>query len=415
MIHQPEYMAALLKKHMELKASPSEIEILMLGLDLYDEEEIVQMLDKIEPDVNFGEYQNEEWEAPFFGTLQNRINIGSAQKMKSADKTDFARAAVIVGIFILAGLAAWFCGGRSKLITSCGGLSGESEIPTGVYSCRLTLNSGCSIFIDSTYKGPVAKQGNTEIMRLLSGELLYMKKANILNDSSQIMFNTIATSAGDQYQVILPDGSRVRLNAASSIRFPVEFSANKRMVTLEGEAFFDIKSNKAAPFYINAGNAEIGALGTSFNVNAYSGNTITTLLSGSLEIKNNKDSVRLKPGQEAIAGFGPATNSRPLIIVHAADTAKAVSWKKVLRVYEKVPLKAFVSDIGRWYNLELQHTECIPDRVISATLCYETPLSKILTLFQANGLHFIQEGRKIVFCPSSSSASYSEQKPICRL
>ncbi|MDP4129791.1 MAG: FecR domain-containing protein [Bacteroidota bacterium] len=401
MIYQPEYMKALLKKHMELRASPSEIEMLMLGLDLYDEEEIARMLDQTNPDINFEEHQSRQWETPSFRTLQRRINKKRSRKAGSVVKIDFTRAAVFIGIFLLTCLTAWFFRSPSKLLIACGGLSGDSEIPTGVYSCSLMLNNGCSIFIDSTYKGPVTKEGNTEIMRLTSGELFYKRAdLNSLSDTTQQMVNTITTSAGDQYQVILPDGSRVRLNAASSIRFPVEFSAAGRVVTLEGEAFFDIKSNKTAPFYIYAGNAEIRALGTSFNVNAYSENTITTLLSGSLEVKNNEDSVRLKPGQEAIAGFAPATKGNPRITVHTADTTKTISWKKVLRIYEKVPLKAFLSDIARWYNLEIQHTECIPDGVISATLCYETPLSKILALLRANGLRFIREGRKIVFCPA---------------
>jgi ferric-dicitrate binding protein FerR (iron transport regulator) len=322
------------------------------------------------------------------------------QKIKAPFKPEYTRAAINAGIIVLAALLAWFFRGSSKLLYSCNGLSGDTEIPTGVYSCNLTLGNGCHIFIDSTYKGRVARQGNTEITRLPSGVLLYKKThTDITNDTTQQMFNTIITSAGDQYQVILPDGSRVRLNAASSIRFPVEFSATERIITLQGEAFFDITPNKAAPFYVKAGNTEIRALGTSFNVNAYSENTVATLLSGNLEVRNNGDSVRLRPGQEAIAGFKQATDSKHLITVHSADIAKAVSWKKVIRVYKNVPLRAFVSDIGRWYDLEMLHTECIPDRGISATLCYETPLSEILKLLRKNGVRFMLEVKRIVFCP----------------
>lgn len=398
MIHRPEYLKKLLKKHMELRASPSEIEILLVALDLYDEEEIARMLDEIDPEIPVEECY--DGEPPPYQELKDRINKAPAGKIKALFKPQFIRAAINAGIIVLAALLAWFFRGNSKLLYSCNGLSGFSEIPIGVYSCNLTLGNGCHIFIDSTYKGGVTRQGNTEITRLPSGELLYKKThADIANDTTRQIFNTVTTSAGDQYQVILPDGSRVRLNAESSIRFPVEFSTTERIVTLQGEAFFEVTPNKAVPFYVNAGNAEIRALGTSFNVNAYSENTVATLLSGSLEVRNNGDIVRLKPGQEAIAGFEPTTGSKRRITVHPADTSKVVSWKKVVRVYRNVPLKAFVSDIGRWYNLELLHTECIPDRVISATLCYETPLNEILKLLRKNGAHFILEGRKIEFCP----------------
>jgi len=400
MIHRPEYLKMLLKKHMELRASPSEIETLLVALDLFDEEEITRMLDEVDPEIPAEECRHPDWEPPPYQKLIDRINGKSPRKIRALFKPEFVRAAVNAGVIVLAALLAWFFRGNSKLLYSCNGLSGDAEIPTGVYSCNLTLGNGCYIFIDSTYKGSVVRQGNAEITRLPSGALLYKKThADITNDTTQQMFNTITTSAGDQYQVILPDGSRVRLNAASSIRFPVEFSATERVVTLQGEAFFDVTPNKAAPFYVNAGNAEIRALGTSFNVNAYSENIIATLLSGRLEVRNNGDIVRLKPGQEAIAGFEQTTDSKPLITVHAADTTKAVSWKKVVRVYKNVPLKAFVSDIGRWYDLEMLHTECIPDRGISATLCYETPLSEILKLLRKNGVRFMLEEKRIVFCP----------------
>jgi hypothetical protein len=400
MNYLPEQMKELLKKHMELRASPSEVEILLVALDLYEEDELTQMLNEMDPDIDFEEYQNKEWETPPFRELQDRINERSRQRITRPFSASFARVAMNIGIILLAALAAWFTRGNAKLLYSCGGLSGNSEIPTGIFSCRLTLGNSCDILIDSTYKGTITRQGNTEITRLPSGALLYNKTDfRITKDTTQQMFNTITTSAGDQYQVILPDGSRVRLNAASSIRFPVEFSATENEVTLKGEAFFEIAPNKKAPFYVNTGNAEIRAIGTSFNVNAYSESTIATLLSGSLEVKNHGDRVRLRPGEEAITGFIPA-GGKPLIVVHSSDTAKAVTWKKIIRVYKGIPLKTFVSDIGRWYDLDMLHTECIPDRVISANLCYETPLQEVLRLFRNSGLRFMQEGRKIIFVRS---------------
>ena len=401
MTHPSEYIKELLKKHIEGRASAAEIETLLAELDLYDKEAIKQMIDEIDPEINLENVRNSKLKAPSFKKLREHINRNSSSKIKTPVKRIIGNAAIYIGGSLLFLAFLWFIGRPPKLQYSCGDLRGNSEIPTGSYTCKLLLNSRCSILIDSAYKGLVAKQGNTEIIKLQSGVLLYKRlPSGSANDTSKWMFNTVTTSAGDQYQVILPDGTKVRLNAATSIRFPVVFSDTERVVMLEGEAFFEVATDRKTPFCVKVRNSQIRALGTCFNVNAYSKNTIATLLCGDLEVKNNRDSVRLISGQEAIVSHEPS-NSAGRISVNVVDTTKAVSWKKVMRIYKDIPLKDFISDIGRWYNLEMLNTGCVPDSVISVTLCYDTPVEEILKLLRANGLHFKQEGRKIIFCTQS--------------
>jgi hypothetical protein len=393
-------MKDLLKKYMEGAASAWEVKKLMLAWDIYADNELLKMIAEISPTINAT--VDEAWEAwePPVKEIIDRSKKAARQKIIRPIINALPSAAIYLTIIAGTVLLIWLFTHPSKLRYSCGGLPEGSESPTGVYTCKLILDNGCSILIDSSHNGIVTKQGNREIIKLESGALLYKKLLSpTSNDSTKPMYNTITTARGAQYRVILPDGTKLRLNAASSIRFPVEFSENARFVEVEGEAFFEVAPNKTVPFYAKAGNTVIKVMGTRFNVNAYSGNTIATLLSGSLEVKSGPDSVLLQPGQQAIVWSDRQTAGRrySLVKVSRADTAQVVSWKKVEHVYLNIAMKDFITDIGRCYNLEMINMGGVPDRLISVTLCYNTPVAEVLKLFREMGLRFKQEGNSIIF------------------
>ncbi len=399
MIHQTEYVKDLLKRHIERTTSPSELEILLVALDLYSDEEIDEMLDEIKPGIDYEKYRNSDWEAPPYQVLKATIKKASSQKRKELFKKVLANAAIFLCYAIPVLSLVWLVGHHPKLQYSCGALAGNSEIPTGVYSCKLTLNTGCTILIDSTYTGSVAQQGSSEIIKSEPGLLVYKKIVpGQKNDSTQKMYNIITVSKGAQYRIILPDGSKVRLNSASSIRFPVEFSDTARNVELEGEAFFEITPNSGVPFFVKAKNAEIKAPGANFNVNTYTENTIATLLNGSLEIKTPTNTVLLKPGEQAVVNNAGGDKMDNIAKVNHADTSQVVSWKKVRRFYEKMELKDFVTDIGRWYDLQIVSIACVPHGDFSGSFCYDTPLEEVLRSFRRMGLNFKIDGKKIIFC-----------------
>jgi ferric-dicitrate binding protein FerR (iron transport regulator) len=253
--------------------------------------------------------------------------------------------------------------------------------------------------IDSTFRGIVAQQGNREIIKTEQGVLVYRElDGPVENDTTERMYNTVTTTQGAQYQVLLPDGTKVRLNAASSIRFPVAFSGNGRYVQVKGEAFFEVAPNNDLPFYVRASDAEICVWGTSFNVEAYSANVVTTLVSGSLMLKSGTDTVLLQPGQEAIVRVPNDNNNRRLITISRADTTEALSWKKTIRVYKNIAVKDFVQDMGRWYKLEMVNMDCVPAKSVSTRICYDAPVADVLKLFHQWGLQFKAQGNKIIFC-----------------
>jgi transmembrane sensor len=399
MIQLPEYVKELLKKFAEGDISSSETDTLLELLVLYEEEEITQMLYEINQDIDLNRFRDSTWQATPFQELLDRINKIPVQKTHTRRKFSFNQALQISFLIVFIGTIIWVEFYRPPLEYSCGSYA-AGEIPTGRFSCMVTLANGCVVKVDSNYHGSVIDEGNIQITEPESGLLLCTrKKSQGKTVESSGMYNTITVARGEQYRVILPDGSRIRLNAESSIRFPVAFDS-ARDVDINGEAYFEVAPDPHLPFYVKAGNGLIKVFGTRFNVNAYYPNTVTTLLSGSLEITTQRNKAKLKPGEQALV-YGcrdcPGLLDS-LIQVKHPDTAQVVSWKKVNRIYSNISLRELVTDVGRWYDLEIVSIACVPNVDYSGSLCYDAPLEDVLKLFHKMKLNFKLEGRRIIFC-----------------
>ena len=393
MIYQPQYVKDLLQKQVNGTASPSETDILLVALDIYTEEEIGEMLDQILPSVTMESNHRPAWAAPPVEELWDRLKGLKPSKAVKPRRHFWAAAAWYTGLAGVGLAFLWLVSRPPGLTYTCGSLPDDSEIPAGPAQCRLTLENGCTILIDSSYTGLVTKQGPVEVTKPEPGVLVYrytsggQKKRN-----GPPGYHTIASVKGGQYRIILPDGTAVRLNAASSIRFSLPFWDSSRRVELRGEAFFDVASHRQWPFTVQLAGAEIRVTGTRFNVKAYTPETVTTLLSGSLELKAGNDSLVLRPGEQAIAKSGSSIERRP------ADTAQVVSWKNVQRLYADIAMRDFVADMARGYNLKIRSLDCVPNRRISVRICYNTPPEKLFEMFRAMGLRFVTQGDTITFC-----------------
>lgn len=398
MIHQPEYVKALLKKYIEGVASPQEVARLMAAWDIYDDEELSEMIAEVTIDFKDADIEGKKWELPVEASFKYSIKPSQSTEKNSTVSSQFKHAAIFIVGIAAACLLLRVLDRPQQLLYSCGGIHGNTELPTGRYTCRLVLANNCSILIDSTYKGTITQQGNVEIVQPYPGMIKYKASDTLPDEEPALVYNIIETSKGQQYQLILPDGTKVRLNAASSIRFPVTFSHHKRIVHLTGEALFDVVPNRAVPFYVITNNAEIKVLGTTFNVDAYSKNTTTTLLTGSLEIKSSGETARIIPGEKAISWHSTKL-AKDTIIVTKGDTLQTISWKNVNRIYSNTPLREFVSDMGRWYELEIVNLGCVPaNAVISVSLCYDAPIEDVLHIFNKTRLRYFKAGNKVTFC-----------------
>ena len=234
----------------------------------------------------------------------------------------------------------------------------NNDVAPGGKKAVLTLANGTQIILDSAGNGALTQQGNVKIIKLNNSQLLYnsLNGSSTLPKTGEVLYNTISTPRGGQYQVVLADGSKVWLNAASSLRFPTSFTGGERKVELTGEGYFEVVHNAAKPFKVSLGKldgAEIEVLGTHFNVNAYDDETAikTTLLEGSVKVRKGSSSKTIRPGEQAqMENYG---NSK--IIIQAADVDAAIAWKNGRFIFHGENIQSVMRQLARWYDVDVNY------------------------------------------------------------
>jgi len=276
------------------------------------------------------------------------------------------------------------------LATTIAGNAKQSSIKPGGNHAILTMADGRTIVLDSVQNGNIMS-GNGKIKK--QGALLVYDGSKASNQGSPVTYNTLATPRGGQFQLVLPDGSKVWLNASSSIHFPTAFTGNQRNVELTGEAYFEIAKNKAKPFHVNVNGMQVEVLGTHFNVNAYAdeGTIKTSLLEGSVKIKKGNISGLLKPGQE-----GQLNETTHNIEIKKADVNEAIAWKNGLFEFDGADIKSIMREIGRWYDVEIVYAGKVPDRRFEGKISRDAQLSDVLKILELSNVKFSVQGNKII-------------------
>lgn len=301
-------------------------------------------------------------------------------------------AACVVG-FIALSTFFWLKNTKEPIAqTQINNIKYKNDIQPGGNKALLTLADGSSIVLDDAQNGVLAQQGNTKVMKQ-NGKLHYSTSKS---GPGKIGYNTITTPRGGQYQVELPDGSKVWLNAASSLRCPTAFTGKERRVEISGEVYFEVAKNKAMPFIVDVNGAEIQVLGTHFNVMSYDDEPMmyTTLLEGSVRFTSNGDYTVLKPGQQSqLARNGKFTT------VSDVNLASVVAWKNGLFDFEGLDLETIARQLSRWYKVEVVYNRKIDD-LFYAKIPRSTRLSDVLKALELTGkVHFEIDGTKIRVLP----------------
>ena len=272
------------------------------------------------------------------------------------------------------------------------------DIPPGINNAVLTLDNGTTIVLDSAADGTLVQQGGIKVLKI-NGQIAYDKAANA-NPQAAPTYNTITTARGNQYQVILADGSKVWLNAASSIHFPSYFTGNERKVEITGEAYFEVAKDAAKPFRVEFSNqsgekGEIEVLGTHFNVNAYpeEEDIKTTLLEGSVKIKRGSNVLMLAPGQQA------KVTSADIMLKNDVVLSQVVAWKDGFFVFNNSDIKIIMRQVARWYDVEVEFEGKIPSEGFTGKVSRNVPLSKFIKVLELNDVNVKTEGRKIIIAP----------------
>lgn len=277
-----------------------------------------------------------------------------------------------------------------------------SDIAPGGDRAILTLADGTSILLDSAQNGALARQGNAEIVKTANGRLMY----NIQDArEGQAVMNTMTTPRGGRYELALPDGTRVWLNAASSITYPTLFTGKERKVVITGEAYFEVFKDQRQPFIVVVeGKLAVEALGTHFNVNSYAdeGRIKTTLLEGSVRVSpqtaglpddrssSAKKAVILKPGQQA------QVTPRQLLVINDADIDQVMAWKNGFISIQDAGLAEVMKQLERWYDIQVRYEGTIPVVKFKGKMDRGVSLSGVLRSFAEFGIKTRLEGRTLI-------------------
>lgn len=258
-------------------------------------------------------------------------------------------------------------------------------VPAGSNKALLTLADGTVVPLDSA-ASHLIQQGNTTV-QLKKGQLQYVANGATAGDA----WNKLSIPRGSQYQIGLPDGSRVWLNAASTLRYPLAFTGKYRRVELIGEAYFDIAPDSKQPFMIDIGTTAIQVLGTEFNVNAYPEETKlkATLVSGLISIKTTSTEQVIRPGKMAVV------SSDGSCIVTTADVNAATAWKSGYFRFDDDDLPTLMRKLERWYDITVKYEGKIPERRFSGEIGLNTPLSDVLEFLNKTKIHYRKEGNAI--------------------
>jgi len=276
----------------------------------------------------------------------------------------------------------------------------KNDIPPGSNKAILTLADGTKISLTDALKGELTKQGGVSITKTKDGQLVYQVSDQVTGNKD--VYNTVETPRGGQHQIILPDGSKVWLNASSSLKFPSSFNnTTQRKVELKGEGYFEIaRMERKIPFIVVTDKQEVEVLGTHFNINSYADELVTktTLLEGSVRLTSFINKARsgksylLKPGEQAIAGKGD------VVSITNVDVNEAVDWKNGLFVFNKESLESIMRKLSRWYDVEVVfEDERLKKQLFGGRVSRFSSVTEVLDVLELTDLaHFKVVGRRIM-------------------
>jgi len=300
----------------------------------------------------------------------------------------YAAAAILL---IVGGLALYiytFQNRKSKVIDAY-----AQDLMPGKKGATLTLSNGKQIKLSDAVVGQLAIESGVKISKAADGQVVYEIKDR--EGAKQGELNVLSTQRGETYQLRLPDGSLVWLNAGTTIKYPANFTALKeRRIMLSGEAYFEVAKDKAHPFVVNSREQEVRVLGTHFDVNAYQEESLTktTLLEGSVSVNAGASGNRvLKPGQQVTL-----TDSK--LTVQEVDVGDAVAWKNGIFVFEGERLVDIMKEVSRWYDVDIEYRdEGIKQKRFSGSVSRFAKASQVLKKLElVEAVQFKIENNKII-------------------
>ncbi|MFD2584242.1 FecR family protein [Pedobacter vanadiisoli] len=283
---------------------------------------------------------------------------------------------------------------KTAMVSNLPGNIKPEDIRPGSNKAVLTLSNGKQIVLNNPQTGVLAKEGTARIIKKENGELVYDPEDKATGQNEQPVYNTITVPRGGQYQVVLADGSKVFLNAASSLTYPTRFSGRYRNVELKGEGYFEVAKNAAMPFIVTANDVQVRVLGTHFNISAYADDAsiTTTLIEGAVSLNKGKLSKLLAPGQQGISAF-----NNPEILVQPANIEQTMGWVKGNFVFKDLNIKEVMKIASRWYDIEVEYRGNAQSKKFGGTTSRFSDITELLNYMKiTGGVNYKIEGRRVI-------------------
>lgn len=304
-------------------------------------------------------------------------NITNPKKSGGSKRIALWKYAAAAAVLLVASVALLYVNQEQEKVSV---LAYHNDVLPGKEKAVLTLADGSQIELDNSKTKDLATQGGIAIQRDAKGQLVYSIKESSQDDAQKI--NVLSTPAGGKFSVVLSDGSKVWLNASSSIKFPAAFAKDKRSVEIKGEAYFEIEKDKSRPFYVINGSSEIKVLGTHFNVMAYPDEyrSELTLLEGAVQFTKNGHSELLKPGKQILF----TENNKETKQIDA-NIEEVMAWKNDLFVFNNTSIDEVMKELVRWYDVKVKFEGEKPDISFTGVLPRNVNVSKVLKTLELTG------------------------------
>lgn len=319
-------------------------------------------------------------------------------------KTRWAVAAAVL-LIIGTAMAYYFFSNQTDKSSLAEKNNQTQDVQPALEGALLTLEDGTTVVLDSLGNGLIASQKGSNAM-LKNGTLAYTTNERTHTDT--VSYNTLTTPRGRQFSMTLPDGSKVWLNAASSITYPTVFSEKERRVKITGEAYFEVNSISSAkngrkkPFIVTCHNQEVEVLGTHFNINSYDDEekTKTTLLEGKVQVRTPKNQTQqtkaiLLPGQQSIIEVSKDGSDNRDIQIRSADVMYETAWRHNLFSFASADIKTVMRQLSRWYNVDVQYEGKEPPGKFNGEIGRSLTLAQVLKGLSATGVKFEIKDRSI--------------------
>jgi transmembrane sensor len=306
-----------------------------------------------------------------------------------------AAASIIISLGLFGG---WFLFKNSNNAAQQVVAAKRSVILPGSQKAILTLSNGQQISLSDAKAGAIAQQGNVNIIKNADGSVAYHAGGNSANGAGdqEMAYNTITTPRGGFYPLKMADGTVAILDAGSSIKYPVTFTGNERLVEITGQVYFEVVHNAKMPFRLKVKGQVIEDLGTVFNVNAYNDepNVKTTLVEGSVRVNKGTASILMKPGEQVVAHLTDDKLQKRFVNVD-----DVVAWKNGQTSFKNEELGEIMRQVSRWYDVDVEFLGDVPKTTFDGGISRKASLNDMLKILEFNDVKFKVEGKKIIVRP----------------